>query len=266
MHLDADCFYAAVERVRLNIPEDVPLAVQQWSALIAVDYNCRAFGIKRGMLAEDAKKICKNLRCVHVRLLGEKDNSSDDGRSILNNTNDVDHHDRTKQKVSLSRYRTASFKVMNIFQRFINSGDILLRASIDEAYMDLTATCKKMTNESSNKYPNVAENNTEHIITIQEEQLVNKALSVSCVVGSVDINSPHDRLLINAATIVKKIRDAVQNELGYSISAGIASNKLLAKIGSSKNKPRKQTIIPHRHGPAVLANLPVKGVSPPFPL
>jgi DNA polymerase eta len=65
---------------------------------------------------------------------------------------------------------------------------------------------------------------------------------------------------------VKKIRDAVQNELGYSISAGIASNKLLAKIGSSKNKPRKQTIIPHRHGPAVLANLPVKGVSPPFPL
>ena len=152
---------------------------------------------------------------------------------------------------------------MNIFQRFINSGDILLRASIDEAYMDLTATCKKMTNESSNKDTNVAENNTEHTITVQEEKLVKKALSVSCVVGSVDINSPYDRLLINAAIIVKQIRDAVQNELGYSISAGIATNKLLAKIGSSKNKPRKQTIIPHRHGPAVLANLPVKGVSPP---
>ena len=57
VHLDADCFYAAVERVRLNIPNDVPLAVQQWTSLIAVDYNCRALGIKRGMLAEEAKKI-----------------------------------------------------------------------------------------------------------------------------------------------------------------------------------------------------------------
>lgn len=29
-HLDLDCFYAQVEMVRLGIPEDKPLAVQQW--------------------------------------------------------------------------------------------------------------------------------------------------------------------------------------------------------------------------------------------
>lgn len=34
-HLDLDCFYAQVERVRLSIPFDKPLAVQQWGALIA---------------------------------------------------------------------------------------------------------------------------------------------------------------------------------------------------------------------------------------
>ena len=67
----------------------------------------------------------------------------DDG----NNNNNI--RDRTKQKVSLSRYRSASYKVMNIFQRFIKDGDILLRASIDEAYMDLTSTCTKMMQENN---------------------------------------------------------------------------------------------------------------------
>ena len=72
MHLDADCFYAAVERVRLKIPPTTPLAVQQWNSLIAVDYNCRGSkGVKRGMLAEEAKKLIPELRCVHV-LLGER--------------------------------------------------------------------------------------------------------------------------------------------------------------------------------------------------
>ena len=293
VHLDADCFYAAVERVRLNIPNNVPLAVQQWTSLIAVDYNCRALGIKRGMLAEEAKKIDPRVRCVHVRLLGEKDEEEDeedddelshhekkekkDSKIIKNNNNNNnekkninnDHNDnirdRTKQKVSLSRYRSASFKVMNIFQRFIKDGDILLRASIDEAYMDLTSTCTKMMQENNNNSTTEIDMESNIYKTMNNKnnkmmQIINEARSISCVVGSVDLESPHDNLLIHAAIIVKEIRDAVQNELGYSISAGIASNKLLAKIGSSKNKPKKQTIIPHRHSPSVLANLPVKGV------
>ena len=72
VHLDADCFYAAVERERLKIPHTTPLAVQQWNSLIAVDYNCRSKGVKRGMLADEAKKLIPELRCVHVRLLGRK--------------------------------------------------------------------------------------------------------------------------------------------------------------------------------------------------
>eukprot|EP00944_MAST-04C_sp_MAST-4C-sp1_P004392 g4392.t1 len=265
VHLDADCFYAAVERERLKIPPTTPLAVQQWNSLIAVDYNCRSKGVKRGMLADEAKKLIPELRCVHVRLLGEKDEEANHAKSDKDKksedcTNDESAKaDRGKQKVSLSRYRTASFQVMNVFQRFVNPGDILLRASIDEAYLDLTCSCKRVAKDHSKQYCDMDMDllNDERI---HDEEALKKALSVSCVVGSLNIQSPHDRLFIHAALIVKRIRDAVQNELGYSISAGIASNKLLAKIGSSKNKPKKQTIIPFRHGPAVLANLPVKGV------
>ena len=265
VHLDADCFYAAVERVRLKIPPTTPLAVQQWNSLIAVDYNCRSKGVKRGMLAEEAKKLIPDLRCVHVRLLGEEDEDTAHSQNPNHNRSedctkeDSAKADRAKQKVSLSRYRTASFHVMNVFQRFVNPGDILLRASIDEAYLDITSSCRRAA-QGRYKQHSSMDMDLLNDESIHDEEALRKALSVSCVVGSLNIKSPHDRLFIHAALIVKRIRDAVQNELGYSISAGIASNKLLAKIGSSKNKPKKQTIIPFRHGPSVLGNLPVKGV------
>ena len=47
-HVDLDCFYAQAEMVRLGVPEDQPLAVQQWcvcvSARVCVawcDHLCR---------------------------------------------------------------------------------------------------------------------------------------------------------------------------------------------------------------------------------
>ena len=38
LHLDLDCFYAAVEHKRLGLPPETAVAVQQWGGLIAV--NC----------------------------------------------------------------------------------------------------------------------------------------------------------------------------------------------------------------------------------
>jgi DNA polymerase eta len=35
-HVDLDAFYAQCEQVRLNLPEDQPLAVQQWYGLSSV--------------------------------------------------------------------------------------------------------------------------------------------------------------------------------------------------------------------------------------
>ena len=47
LHIDLDCFYAQVESIRLGIPQDEPLAVQQWGSLLAVNYAARKFNIKR---------------------------------------------------------------------------------------------------------------------------------------------------------------------------------------------------------------------------
>ena len=51
------------------------------------------------------------------------------------------------------------------------------------------------------------------------------------------------RLLIGSA-IVNDIRKAVKDETKYECSAGIAHNKILAKLTCGMNKPNKQTILP----------------------
>lgn len=45
------------------------------------------------------------------------------------------------------------------------------------------------------------------------------------------------------AAIALRLRSGVAQELGFTCSAGIGPNKLLAKIGSAKNKPNKQTVV-----------------------
>ena len=94
--------------------------MQQWSGLIAVNYPARAAGVRRGARVEEAKRLCPDLVCVHVETVG----GSAAG-------------DRKTSKASLDRYRTASMEVMDVLCRF--EAVVVERASIDEAYLDLTA-------------------------------------------------------------------------------------------------------------------------------
>jgi DNA polymerase eta len=66
IHVDLDAFYAQVEHVRLNIPLEQPLCVQQWNGLIAVNYAARTKGIKRHCTVKEALEKCPELKLVHV--------------------------------------------------------------------------------------------------------------------------------------------------------------------------------------------------------
>lgn len=61
-------------------------------------------------------------------------------------------------------------------------------------------------------------------------------------IGATNLVSSDVRLLI-AATIVNDIRAAVKERTGYECSAGIAHNKILAKLVCGMNKPNKQTLL-----------------------
>ncbi len=60
-----------MEQKRLGISPNVPVAVQQWEGLIAINYPARAAGITRHMRVHEAKALCPELQCVHVETIGE---------------------------------------------------------------------------------------------------------------------------------------------------------------------------------------------------
>lgn len=67
-----------------------------------------------------------------------------------------------------------------------------------------------------------------------------------------------DVALSIGAALVKDTRTAVREQLGYTCSAGIATNRCLSKLTSGWKKPNNQTILRHCAVPAFLINLPFR--------
>ncbi len=62
----------------------------------------------------------------------------------------------------------------------------------------------------------------------------------------------------DALDIAREIKQRIKNELGLTVSVGIASNKLLAKMASDMNKPNGFTVIRDKDIDKTLSNLSVR--------
>lgn len=82
------------------------------------------------------------------------------------------------------------------------------------------------------------------------------ASQASVVIGS-PLSTQHifDLQLAVASELTSDLRATVKARLGYTVSAGISFNKLLAKLGSAMNKPDAQTTIALRAVPEVMKNM-----------
>lgn len=69
----------------------------------------KARGVKRSMRGDEARKICRDLECIRVPVV--------------------------RGKADLSKYRNAGKQVAAVLQTFT---PLMTRASVDEAYLDLT--------------------------------------------------------------------------------------------------------------------------------
>lgn len=64
----------------------------------------------------------------------------------------------------------------------------------------------------------------------------------------------------SATLIAQEIRQRIKDEIGITVSAGIAPNKFLAKVASDWNKPNGQFVIPPENVSTFVAQLPVKKI------
>lgn len=264
---DSDAFYAACERVRLGLDHNAPLVVQQWESLIAVSYPARKYGISRMDKVKDAKKKCPNLVAIHVATYKEGEREPGYWEDI----------DTRTHKVSLDLYRRESSKIINIMKQSIPDGEIE-KASIDEAFLDLTKPVREKLLERYPylaKFPDDAPEGADSPLPppppIDWNQLGELVpLTAKCEGSEPQDESPsyenghvatwHDVALSIGAELVTKLREEIFKQLGYTMSAGIARNKFLAKLCASYKKPNSQSILRNDAIPSYLRPMPFQKI------
>lgn len=105
IHVDCDCFYAAVEMRDDPSLRDVPLAVGGdggRGVVTTCNYRARAFGVRSAMPGREARRLCPGLVTVPP---------------------------------DMARYRAASQQVMAILREMT---DLVEPLSLDEAFLDVT--------------------------------------------------------------------------------------------------------------------------------
>ncbi|XP_037556980.1 DNA polymerase eta isoform X2 [Dermacentor silvarum] len=230
--VDMDCFYVQVEQRLAPDWNGKPCAVAQYNTfqgggLIAVNYEARAYGVKRGMRGEEAAKLAKDLHLFRVP--------------------------EVRGKADLTRYRDAGAEVLSVLCQF---SEVVERASIDEAYLDLTEACKGVPlPQSADALANTFLGQTPKTAS---QSGVDDA-KAELVAWLSDIEDPDcpDALLARAAALTEQIRAAVFAQTGFRCSAGIAHNKVLAKLACGLHKPNKQTVLTETGVPVLFATLPV---------
>ncbi|KAK9881574.1 hypothetical protein WA026_016448 [Henosepilachna vigintioctopunctata] len=155
-------------------------------------------------------------------------------------------------RADLTKYREAGNEVALVLSSFVN---VIERASVDEAYLDLTDSVKAELAKGISNVP-LEKLNTTHVV----------GCSTSDFISNITLNQDtdgfceDDLLLAVGGVIVERIREAVLERTGYKCSAGIAHNKILAKLVCGLHKPNKQTILPQNAIVQYFSDLPLKKI------
>ncbi|KAL8998104.1 MAG: hypothetical protein Q9169_002797 [Polycauliona sp. 2 TL-2023] len=244
-HIDLDAFYAQCEGVRLGITEDQPLAVQQWQGLIAINYPARKFGLSRFIDISEAKKLCPNIILQHVATWRE-------GDAKWAYHEDAFAHIAT-HKVSLDPYRLESRRILATIKHVLPAAPVqrVEKASVDEVFLDLSAQIHAILLE---RYPEISgpapyDDPTESLPRPPTTALDwNTDALVDLDNDETEDDDPDwdDITMLVGSEIVRSVRAAIRERLKYTCSAGIARNKMIAKLGSAHKKPNQQTIVRNR--------------------
>lgn len=236
--IDMDCFYCQVE-TRLNPAlKGIPMAVVQYNqwrggGIIAVNYEARDRGVTRHMRGNEAKKHCPEIVLVTVPTV--------------------------RDKADLTRYRDAGREVISVFCQFTNT---VQRASVDEAYIDLTLLVDERL--KSVKHFEASQWKSTFIVgyTIDgcNDEEKRQSGMRSWLEDCESIHNSSSLRLAVGALIVEEMRAAVLAETGFNCSAGIAHNKILAKLACGLHKPNRQTVLPQESVEELYKNLSVKKI------
>jgi nucleotidyltransferase/DNA polymerase involved in DNA repair len=179
-HIDLDCFFVQVERMRRPHLKALPIAVFQHQDIISVSYEARALGVRKH---DNTQQVaCKHPNVTLVSVAKEEGTS----------------------KVSYKSYAATSDAVVAILKRY---SDRVEKASIDEAFIELgdhQASTSTSTTSTCSSTPHTLDDcdggwhgqvigldgrvGGAPLLPLPSEQLLKQAASV-CMVGSSAVES-----------------------------------------------------------------------------
>lgn len=137
----------------------------------------------------------------------------------------------------LRDYRQISYRVTDYLQKFT---PLVERLGLDENYVDVTELVAKRL-----KFVNTGNTSiVGHVYNVESE---------NCECGC------EVRLKIGTQ-IAQEIRNSIKSEFNLTTCAGIAHNKILAKIVGSTHKPNQQTVIFPNSALQLILSLPLKKI------
>lgn len=156
-------------------------------------------------------------------------------------------------KVSLDPYRLESRRILACIKDVLPAPPIqrVEKASVDEVFLDLSAQIHSILLE---RYPEISgpapyDDPTEFLPRPPTTALDwNTDALVDLDVSETEDDDPDwdDVAILLGSEIVRLVRAAIRERLKYTCSAGIARNKMIAKLGSGHKKPNQQTIVRNR--------------------
>ena len=156
-------------------------------------------------------------------------------------------------KVSLDPYRLESRRILACIKDVLPGPSLqrVEKASVDEVFLDLSSQIHSILIE---KYPEISgpapyDDPTEFLPRPPTTALDwNTDALVDLDSSETEDDDPDwdDIAILLGSEIVRSVRAAIRERLKYTCSAGIARNKMIAKLGSAHKKPNQQTIVRNR--------------------
>lgn len=156
-------------------------------------------------------------------------------------------------KVSLDPYRLESRRILACIKDVLPPPPIqrVEKASVDEVFLDLSAQIHTILLE---RYPELKgpapyDDPTECLPrppTTALDWNTDAVVDLDSTESEDDDPDWDDVTILIGSEIIRTVRAAIRERLKYTCSAGVARNKMVAKLGSAHKKPNQQSIVRNR--------------------
>ena len=229
-------------------------------SIIAVSYEARKRGVTRFFRGREALKQCPDIVLVQVPT--------------------------AHGKSDMTIYRQCGSRSLKIIREVCGADALVEKASVDEMYIDVSLPARALLTRTASHAAIFEEAlcaGTHVAGATEAEDEAGRGAQPTGVLARNSFRAGHagqveravdgasaawwrreaaawtddEALLAAGAVLVARARHEVTRRLGFTCSAGVSANKLLAKLCGGLHKPNQQTVLPRSATHALLDPLPV---------